>query len=225
MKMNFIVGGAQKGGTTALDAYLRRHPSLSMARQKEVHFFDNEAHFGKEVTDYAPYHASFNLADSSKIVGEATPIYMYWYPAPRRIWEYNPATKWILVLRNPSERAYSHWNMERDRGAESLPFLEAMQCEKERCRQALPGQHRVYSYVDRGFYTEQIQRIWQFFPVEQTLFLKSEELQNYPEDSLIKVCDFLGVDSMPKVTYVKRHVGNYVAAMSEVELAYLKDVF
>jgi len=107
MKISFVVGGAQKGGTTALDAYLRKHPFALMAKQKEVHFFDDESYFHKAEVDYAPYHASFDLKHTAQIIGEATPIYMYWYAAPRRIWEYNPAMKWILILRNPIERALS----------------------------------------------------------------------------------------------------------------------
>jgi len=225
-KVSFIIGGAQKGGTTALDTYLRKHPSVLMARKKEVHFFDNEALFLKTKVDYGLYHAYFALNhSSSKILGEATPIYMYWYAAPRRVWEYNPAMRWILMLRNPIDRAYSHWNMERSRGQEDLPFFEAIKNEREDAWDALPEQHRVYSYVDRGFYTEQIRRIWHYFPVEQTLILKSEDLQDSPEPTLNKVCSFLGVEDMPKVSYEMTHVGEYVTAMSDGERAYLKNIF
>lgn len=195
MKVNFLIGGAQKGGTTTLDSCLRAHPSVGMAKQKEVYFFDNDARFrGVTEVDYDAYHSAFSPEFSGRLLGEATPIYMYWYAAPRRVWEYNPAMKWILVLRNPIERAYSHWNMERSRGTESLPFFEAIKCERERCREALPVQHRIYSYVDRGFYVEQIWRIWNYFPVEQTLFLKSEDLRDTPSDTLVKIATFLDID-------------------------------
>jgi hypothetical protein len=225
MRVQFLIGGTQKGGTTALDAYLRKHPSVSMAKVKEVHYFDNEAFFRKAGADHTSYHTNFDLGLTGKLVGEATPIYMYWYAAPRRVWEYNPAMKWILVLRNPIERAYSHWNMERSRGAESLPFLEALQKERARCREALPEQHRVYSYADRGFYTEQIRRLWHYFPAEQTLILKSEELQGSPEKTLNRVCAFLGIGEMPEAKYEMTHVGEYKTAMSDAERAYLHDTF
>lgn len=225
MKVGFLIGGTQKGGTTALDSYLRIHPSVWMAKQKEVHFFDDEVRFREAKVDYSAYHAAFDLKPSGRLPGEATPIYMYWYAVPRRVWEYNPAMKWIIVLRNPIERAYSHWNMERSRGLESLPFFEAVKCERERCREALPEQHRVYSYVDRGFYTEQIRRIWHFFPVEQTLFLKSEELHNVPGDSLNKLSAFLGIEHHSLTTEKKAHVGSYNSAMSGAERAYLRDIF
>lgn len=225
MKVNFLIGGTQKGGTTALDSYLRKHPSVSMAKQKEVHYFDNETHFRKVAVDHSLYHKSFESGCADKIIGEATPIYMYWYAVPKRVWDYNQEMRWILVLRNPIERAYSHWNMERNRGAESLPFLEALLYEKERCREVLPEQHRVYSYADRGFYTEQIRRIWHYFPTEQTLVLKSDDLQTSPGAVLNKVCSFLGVEDMPKDSYEMKHVGAYEAAMSSVERAYLKNIF
>lgn len=225
MRVSFLIGGTQKGGTSALDSYLRLHPEIGMAKEKEVHFFDNERQFEHEEPDYSGYHANFASVSSRSVIGEATPIYMYWYAAPRRVWEYSPAMKWILVLRNPIERAYSHWNMERSRGAESLPFLDALQRERERCREALPEQHRVYSYADRGFYTEQIRRLWHFFPAGQTLILKSEELQESPDATLNRVCAFLGIGEMPEATYEMKHVGEYRSAMSDAEREYLKDLF
>lgn len=110
--INFLVAGTQKGGTTALDCYLRLHQDILMATDKEVHFFDNEDEF-QNVVDYEKYHQHFGPFVEGKVIGESTPIYMYWYDAPRRIWEYNPKMKFVLVLRNPIERAFSHWNMER----------------------------------------------------------------------------------------------------------------
>lgn len=225
MKVGFLIGGTQKGGTSALYGYLRKHPSLLMARQKEVHFFDQEAYFCKSTVDYAPYHSYFDSNNSGMILGEATPIYMYWYPAPRRVWEYNPAMKWILMLRNPIERAYSHWNMERTRRQEELTFFEAIKNERDRCMDALPEQHRVYSYVDRGFYVEQIRRVWHFFPLDQTLIIKSDDLRDSPETTLNKVYSFLGIEDMPKVSYKSTHVGEYESKMSDREHAYLKDIF
>lgn len=226
MKVNFLIGGTQKGGTSALDAYLRRHPEIVMANQKEVHFFDNEDYFRWKEVDYSLYHASFTLNSSNRqVLGEATPIYMYWYPAPKRIWYYNPCMKWILVLRNPIERAYSHWNMESNRGQESVSFLEAVKHERKRCREMLPEQHRVYSYVDRGFYTEQIRRIWHFFPIEQTLFIKNEELRHAPRVVMDRVCNFLQVGKLLDVRCEVVHAGEYVASLSAAEKVYLQDIF
>ena len=150
--VDFIVCGTQKGGTSALVAYLREHPDLCMADKKEVHSFERDAYFSQKNPDYSQYYACFTPERADRLVGEATPIYMYWHDAPRRMWEYNPRLKLILTLRNPIGRAYSHWNMERTRNAGPLSFWDAIQLERERCWECLPLQHRIYSCLDRGFF-------------------------------------------------------------------------
>ena len=159
--------------------------------RKELHFFDREA----DDTDYKKYHANFKPKKEHRVIGEASPIYMYWETAPGRIWKYNPKMKWILVLRNPVERAFSAWNMETKRDHEKLPFEEAIEKESERCRIALPSQHRVYSYVDRGFYAHQVRRLFNIFERANVLVLLSEELRNEHQKTLRGVFEFLGVDS------------------------------
>ncbi|PYL16152.1 MAG: sulfotransferase, partial [Verrucomicrobia bacterium] len=159
--------------------------------KKELHFFDREA----DDTDYEKYHANFKPKPEQRVIGEASPIYMYWETAPYRIWKYNPKMKWILALRNPVERAFSAWNMETKRGKEKLAFAEAIEKEPERCREALPLQHRVYSYVDRGFYAHQVRRLFHIFGKEKCLILLNEELRSDHKETLRRVFEFLGVDS------------------------------
>ena len=159
--------------------------------RKELHFFDRE----EDNTDYKKYHANFKPKPHHRVIGEASPIYMYWETAPGRIWTYNPKMKWILALRNPVERAFSAWNMETKRGKEKLSFAEAIAKETERCREALPLQHRVYSYVDRGFYAQQVRRLFNIFGRDSCLILLSEELRNDHKKTLHRVFEFLGVDS------------------------------
>lgn len=159
--------------------------------RKELHFFDREA----ENTDYKEYRANFEPKPQHRVIGEASPIYMYWETAPDRIWKYNPKMKWILALRNPVDRAFSAWNMETKRGKETLPFAKAIEKEPERCREELPLQHRVYSYVDRGFYAHQIRRLFNIFGKDNVLVLLSEELRREHEKTLRTVFEFLGVDT------------------------------
>ena len=192
MRVDFVIGGTQKGGTSALDSFLRQHPEICMpTTRKELHFFDRE----EDNTDYKKYHANFKPKPHHRVIGEASPIYMYWETAPGRIWTYNPKMKWILALRNPVERAFSAWNMETKRGKEKLSFAEAIAKETERCREALPLQHRVYSYVDRGFYAQQVRRLFNIFGRDSCLILLSEELRNDHKKTLNRVFEFLGVDS------------------------------
>lgn len=193
MLVNFLVAGTQKGGTSALDAYLREHPQICMADKKEVHFFDNEDNFAIGTPDYNRYHAAFSPTHEHRAIGESPPIYMYWDAAPRWIWEYNPEMKVIVSLRNPIERAYSHWNMQASRGKDLLPFKKAIFKEMERSREALPNQNRLHSYTDRGFYSYQLKRLWRYFSQENTLVLRHEELKTDPNKAIRKVTDFLGL--------------------------------
>lgn len=223
--VDFVVCGTQKGGTSALHSYLREHPKVCMPEQKELHFFDSERHFRESRIDYTFYHALFPKTENNKLIGEASPSYMYWYDAPRRLWEYNPKMKLIVLLRNPITRAFSHWNMESQRKAEHLPFWDAIKNERSRCREALPHQHRVFSYIDRGFYLEQLRRLWTFFPEEQVLILPSDALRDSPRSTLRTVCDFLLIDRLDHVESRFVHSRSYAAFMSSRERDYLRSIF
>jgi hypothetical protein len=225
LKVNFIICGTQKGGTSALDSYLRGHPEICMANGKELHFFDTESNFLNVKPDYSIYHSAFSPKPSHKVLGEATPIYMYWYDAPRRIWQYNSNMKLIVVLRNPIDRAYSHWNMQRSRKIENSSFWDAMHIERARCREELPYQHRLYSYIDRGFYLEQLRRLWCYFPEEQILILRNEHLKNQPIDVLQDVCRFLQVTPFQKIENKDVHSHPYALPMSDKERDYLRSIY
>jgi len=224
-KVNFLIAGTQKGGTSALNAYLDAHPEACMANRKEVHFFDNKKYFLQNKVDYSFYHSFFSPEPEHRLIGEATPIYMYWHEAPKRIWQYNPQMKIIILLRNPVERAFSHWNMARIRNKETLSFDNAIMHEQQRCREALPYQHRDYSYVDRGFYVDQIRRVWQFFPKEQTLILKSEGLKNDPQKTLDTIFSFLGLRCPLNIGTIDVHSRPYIYSLDEKEKAYLNNIY
>lgn len=224
-RVNFVVGGTQKGGTTALRRYLIRHPEICMPSNGEGHFFDLANNFQTEVPDYGRYEGYFQPKGREHVLGEKTPIYMYWYDAPRRIWEYNSQMKWILLLRNPVERAHSNWHMEHRRGADDVDFLRALQQEGNRCKAALPLQHRLYSYVDRGFYAEQLHRIWHFFPRNQTLICKSEDLREHPRRTLDAVCEFLTVESFAEVKPLTAQVQSDRQPMSDEAREFLVRVY
>lgn len=194
-KIDFLVLGAQKAGTSALNSQLGRHPSVGLGRTKELHFFDNEDLFKKgSPSSYSAFHKQFDFDSGASIFGETTPIYLYWPAAPARIWKYNKDIKLIALLRNPTERAFSHWSMEKARGKDTLSFSEAIRKERERCKGALPDPHRVFSYVDRGFYAEQVRRYQRFFSEDQLCFLPYEDLRKAPDKTMRSIFSFLGVD-------------------------------
>ena len=223
-RASFLICGTQKGGTTALADYLRLHPDLWVPQQKELHFFDDERQ-NWERPSYRKYHGAFRDAKIGTTWGEATPIYMYWEPCAERIWRYNSAMRLIIILRNPITRSFSHWAMERQRGAEKLDFETALLLEEERCHDSLPHQHRVYSYIDRGYYTQQLRRLWRFFGREAVLILRQEELREQPQSCLDRICIHLGVAPLLGVQALERHLGSYEQKMGSGAHSLLRQLF
>lgn len=226
-KVAFMVAGVQKGGTTALFDYLKLHPDLAMAPEKEVHFFDDET-VDWAAPAYDAYHARFPRPDG-RLRGEATPIYIYWPNSLERIRAYNPAMKLILLFRDPVERAWSHWRMERSRGVEPLSFSDAIRQGRTRVDDpTAPGHHRVHSYVERGFYGAQLRRVFSIFPRQQVFLGASRALRADPALLLRNVCDFLGVAHFAHVEPIVSHVGKSEGEfemMSADDRLYLRKIF
>jgi hypothetical protein len=195
-RADFAVVGAQKSGTTALHRYLSHHDEICLAEEKEVHFFDTDRRFAG-APDYRDYHKYFRPAPHHRAIGEVTPAYMYWPAAPERMAAYNPRMRLIAVLRDPLERAYSQWTMQRRRGAEPLEFLDALQAEPDRARTMPPERHRDFAYLARSRYAIQIERIWAVFPRQQVLVLRHDALLGDPAPTMARICAFLGVGQMP----------------------------
>src|SRR5205809_8020664 len=103
-RLDFIVAGAQKSGTTALHYFLAKHPNITMGEQQEIHFFDDDATFAATV-DYERLHKHYSLVAPSTMAGDFIPSYLYSNPASERIWKYNPKLKLFVFLRNPSKLA------------------------------------------------------------------------------------------------------------------------
>lgn len=223
-KVNFLVIGAQKAGTTALDHYLRQHPDIGMADVKEVHYFDDEDVFAQEPADHASYEAHF--PGKKSFHGETTPIYLWWKPACERIHRYNPDMKLIAVLRDPTERAYSQWNMEFNRGEETRDFRSSVQAELEHRKTEPDRQHRVFSYLSRGFYAEQIERFQRTFAPHQLLWVKYEDLRKDPERQLARIFDHIGASTEAyRFAPVEANKGAY-ATMIDADLhAFLTRAF
>lgn len=191
LKIDFIIVGAQKSGTRALRHFLEQHPDIEFSEGPEPHFFD-APDFPAD-PDYAQYHSQFPQIGGNCTVGEVTPSYIFWGPALNRIRAYHPGVKLIAVLRNPVERAYSQWAMQITRGDECRPFEVALLCEP--FRRLRHGQTLAYTYLERGFYSRQLQRMFRLFPHDQCLVLRTDDLRGNHAQTLRLVCRFLGVAS------------------------------
>ena len=182
---NFLVVGARRSGTTSLVRYLGEHPQVFVAPQKEVHFFDT--HFDRGV---AWYESQFADSEGAVAVGEGTPRYMYLESAPARMASVVPDASLVAVLREPVERAYSHYWQNRARGIERRPFADAVAAERSD-----PAGDR-HAYLDRGRYIAQLQRLEQHFPRDQLHVLLFDDLRDRPREAYAAVCRFLGVDDV-----------------------------
>jgi hypothetical protein len=223
--VNFIVAGVQKAGTTALYDYLAEDPAIGLSQIKEVHFFDDET-VDWAAPDYAPYHAQF-AAEGAATRGEATPIYLYWPNSLERIRAYNPDVRLIVMLRDPVERAWSHWRMEYSRGVETQPFSWCIRDGRHRLFDAEPwGVHRELSYVERGFYGEQVDRLLGLFPRDQLLILQADDLRRDPNAVLAEVNRFLGAPPPPLLAHRDVHVGQEVGGdLSSEDVAFLRGLY
>ncbi|WP_410217270.1 sulfotransferase [Paracoccus sp. (in: a-proteobacteria)] len=193
-KVDFFIVGTQKGGTTALDRYLRTHPQIQMARTKEVHHFDNEDIAWSD-PDHEQLQLQYDWTIPDVLRGEATPIYLYWPNSLSRLRAYNHQAKLIVSLRHPTFRAHSHWRMETRRGWDTLSFEDAVSpLGRDRVKET-PSAARIYSYVERSCYASQIRVLLQNFPRHQVLFLRVDSLWSEPSGSLAQVEQFLGVDA------------------------------
>ncbi|MBU3677356.1 MAG: sulfotransferase domain-containing protein [Chitinophagaceae bacterium] len=225
-RLDFLGIGVAKAGTTALHDYLIQHPQLGMGDKKEIHFFDRPEHFFIPNWFYFRYHKHFNFNSGKKMYGEITPAYLYYRNAAERIWEYNPKIKLIAILRNPIERAYSHWNMNNQLNRDILSFEESIARERERSKRTLPYQHRYYTAIDRGFYSAQIREYQRFFPDNQMLFIQYDTFKKNPKETLETIFKFLEVDpSLFDFSPLKSNVIEYKSNMNPNTKNKLIDIY
>lgn len=203
-RLDFIVAGAQKSGTTALHYQLERHPQIALPDKEELHFFDDEERFAKGV-NYQDLHDSFRPPSRAVAAGESTPAYLYWRPAMERIWSYSKNIKLIILLRNPVDRAFSHWNMQRERGYDTLDFLDAIKAEEQRQKEVAPLQSRRFSYVGRGLYGEQLERVFEYFPRQQIKVVRSDDLRGNFSDVMNAIFNFVGAESLRNIRNKERN--------------------
>lgn len=188
----FLIGGAQKSGTTTLHHYLGAHPDIFIPRRpQELHFFDLDRNYARGVHWYANHFTSATPAH--RAIGQTSPLYLYAREVPARIAALLPDVKLIFILRNPVDRAYSHYWHEIKNGRETLDFEAALAIEEKRIASG-DDARRSFSYVDRGRYAAQLQRYLGYFPRERILVLRMEDLARDTERILDECAHFLEVE-------------------------------
>jgi hypothetical protein len=205
---NFLVIGAAKSGTTSLCHYLRQHPDVFVAREKESHFFlfeeqapaftgpgDAEEFTPLIITDRDRYLQCFSTAGGASARGEASVYYLYEPRAIERALAYDPKMRFVALLRDPVDRAFSAWShMTRDGREPEQDFLTAVDAEPVRTAR---GWSYGFRYESVGRYAAQLQAVRDLVPPEQVHVLLYEDLVEQPGPALSRLFDFLGVSDLP----------------------------
>jgi len=227
-QVNFVVAGVQKAGTTALHDFLAQHPHVALLRDQALHFFDKEEHFGSSRAglftkpDYDALLENFDSSWRWRVAGEVTADYLYYPRALERIARYNPDMKVIVSLRNPVERAFSQWNMRREKGQEPLEFIDALKRDQEIGIWKGP---RGNAYLARSLYVPQLEKVFQLFPREQVFIIKYENFRADPFPLLDRMFDFLGLRRKSHLKNRQRNVGSYSRKLTSEEREYGSAIF
>lgn len=182
---NFLVVGAQRAGTTWLDARLRSHPAIYLPeRRKEIHFFDR--YFDRGAAWYEDFFPEGEAAARYGAIGEVTPAYLFEPRVPERLRRLVPECRIVAILREPVDRAYSQYGLAVRDLAEERSF--------EAYLRANPA------VLERGRYSVQLERFLERFPRERIFVGLFEEMVGEPASFLPELAGFLGVDPAPFTT-------------------------
>lgn len=211
----FFILGAAKCGTTSLYSYLSRHPDIFMSYPKEPMFFATEYHRG---TDYY-WSRYFKGYKGEQCVGEAAHLNLYLPYVAKRIAATVTNPKFIVICRQPVERAFSHYIFNRSRGQEPMSFEEAIKKNMKRLETGPlfknEDEAKIYtravnklgfaveypSYVDAGFYAEQIERYTEIFGTSSMKVIFTEDLKDDTDSTVQEVFRFLGVEPLEFASY------------------------
>ncbi|MEM1144595.1 MAG: sulfotransferase [Pseudomonadota bacterium] len=202
----FICPGSQKSATTTLHDILIQHGDIYLPAEKEAHFFDMNDRYAMGLAWYESQY--FSGWSGEEVVGEVTPKYMFLPEVPGRIFEsIGSDVQFIFMLRNPVDRAYSHYWMRFGRGLETRSFEEAVTEEMVRLHETDTVDRRRLStdaYLWRGFYAHQISYFDQYFDTEKMLFIEFGKFVANKSMEVDRVLEFLGLAPSPDIDLEKR---------------------
>jgi len=200
--IDFMIMSFQKCGTSACATNIGKHPDIFMAKE-EIHFFDkfwiNGIKWYKSHFDY-----------SKKMIGEKTPDYGYLEWNLPMIQQINPFLKIILLIRNPIDRAFSSYNMEKTTWGETKSFEECIEEEKKYRMNEITNLHNgTKHHLQKGLYFKQITELLLYFPRQNIIILQSEIIKNNMQEEYNKIYEFLNLKKIYDINYTEERVGNY----------------
>ena len=207
MKVDFFIVGAPKAGTTSLFHYLNEHLEIEMSSQKEPDYFSHGAlkrqvmYYRKSrIENLEKYHGLFTNKEV-KLRGEASVSYLFYNDVPQKIKDYNPKAKIIIMLRNPIDRAFSHYLMDYRLGLVSDSFESIIKKKSKHKNANLFYQQ----YIDVSEYARQVSRYLDVFDKENILLIDYDELKNDVSAIVNDTYIFLGVNDDFQPNLKKKH--------------------
>ena len=203
--VNLHIVGVQKAGTSALAHFLSQHPDICVVQDKEAHVFDQPDYPKYDTQNFANKRYAKKLQHYNKelIICDATPITLFNPTFLERCYSYNPSAKFIVILRDPVQRAVSHYYMSKKRGKEPHNMLMSFIKEHSRLEQVSESEAwlsgsvwRDNSYLKRGLYREQINNLFSIVSESQCLVLTQETLLAHHDATMSKVFAFLNVSNL-----------------------------
>lgn len=195
---NFMCIGAVKSATTSLFEILKQHPLITLSSFKEPHFFDNSKNYQKGKQWYL--RSYFSNIESAQVIGEFTPTYLSSSISPKRILTtFGSKIKFVVILRNPIDRAYSHYLHTKRDEYEKLGFIDAVLNENDRLTQFNKTEDGIsfsrFSYIYQGQYAQHINNYLNYFSIEQFHFVLFNDFINKREETIQRLLSFLGIDN------------------------------
>jgi len=203
---DFLIIGAPRSGTSSLYHYLTQHPSIFSCKIKEPNYF--AMYYYKNTGWYKSFFPTIWEKNKHKqfVTGEASTQY-YWYPhVPKRVKKLLPDVKLILLMRNPTERSFSQFQMEVRHGHEKLSFEDAIKNEKVRTSEEyqkiienenyFSPKYTMYAYLEKSIYVNYVEEWLKLFPRENFLFLNSENFYENPQKVVNRIFEFLQLPSV-----------------------------
>lgn len=203
---NFIIGGARRGGSTSLYYTIREHPQIYLYPHSELNYFTEEELNGRkwhsrpadsqhweQTHSIEAYAGHFVDGAEAAAVGHKGADLLFWQACHERMARYIPDARFIFTLRQPVDRAWSHYWVERAKGRETLSFEEAIEKEDQRAGESDWARFHL-SYRLRGCYAQGLTHFLGLFPKENILIVTLEQTIADPAATLQRIYHFLNVD-------------------------------
>lgn len=225
--VDFIIVGGQRCGTTSLSLNISKHPDIYINNNKnpeigEIHYFDLN---WKKGIEWYKKQLKFEK-NKNKIIGEKTPNLSYLENTHPYMQNVNPFLKIIFILRNPIERAYSQWKLNKKNNNEKLSFSKAVSFELKNLKNQNKTFHTINKhYIGRGFYYKQLKNLLKWFPKDNILILISEKTKLNMKEEYNKVYNFLNIQELDNTKYDLEYVSSNKSKIDSTVYKKLVDIY